>query len=214
MHNQSFWETCWQRGSAEEYSTYLAAYYQKQDPVVDLLKEHNTLHVCDAACGFGAYSLMLASNGFQVEGFDIAPTSVEITKQLLSKYGIDTEPYKVASVLDTGYDSGCFDAVTARSVLDHLTVADAKQALEELLRIVKNRGIVVVSFDTPDEEDFELPHDITEDGSLLYLEGKRRGMVFHHYSDDALDGWLRRYHVIFSYKNSREERFFAIQKDA
>lgn len=208
---QTFWESRWQGSTPDDYRAYLALYYQKQDPIIDLFRQYNIHHVCDAACGFGAYSLMLASSGFTVEGFDIAPTSVEVTKALLASYGIDASNFKIASVLDTGY-APRFDAVTARSVLDHMTVADAKAGLKELLRIVKPGGVVVVSFDSMDEEDWELPHTMTGDGSLLYTEGRRKGMVFHPYSDVDLLAWLSAYPVLLSETNDRGERFFAIQK--
>lgn len=209
--NQAFWETRWQQGSVEEYGAYLAKFYRKSDPMIDLLKQYPVRRVCDAACGFGAYSLMLASNGFQVEGFDIAPTSVAVTKALLGKYGIDASRFKVASVLDTGYTE-TFDAVTARSVLDHMCISDAEAALQELFRIVRDGGILVVSFDGLDEEDLEIPHTVTEDGSILYTAGRRCGMIFHCYAESELKDWLSVYPILLSYTNDRGERFFAIRK--
>lgn len=210
-YGQDFWETCWKQNTLEEYSKYLSKYYRRQNPVIDLLKRYNVHYVCDAACGYGAYSLMLASNGFQVEGFDISPTSVEVTKELLKQYNIDSCNYKVASVLNTGYEE-IFEAVVACSVLDHLYTEDAREALDELLRIVKKDGIVVVSFDGMDEDYVETPHEVTADGSFLYSEGKRNGMVFHYYSDEELKKWLNSYHVIDSFTNDEGERFYAIQK--
>lgn len=211
QYGQEFWEDRWKRSEKTDYSAYLQSYYQKQDPIIDLLKQNQVHYVCDAACGFGAYSLMLASNGFSVEGFDIAPTSVEITKSLLQKYSVDSSKYKVASVLEPGYDEQ-FDAVTAISVLDHMYISDARKALKELLGTVKPGGIVVVSFDSLDSEDLEIPYEITEDGSIRYTEGARDGMVFHFYSASELESWLSDYAIILSYTNNRNERFFAIQK--
>lgn len=210
--SQELWESRWKSSIGTNYTAYLECFNKKQDPIIELFKRYNVHHVCDAACGFGAYSLMLASNGFGVEGFDISPTSVEITKSLLQKYGIDTSKYKVASVLEPGYNEQ-FDAVTAISVLDHMCISEARKALEALLRIVKPSGIVVVSFDSLDNEDLELPHDIMEDGSLRYANGPRNGMVFHFYSTSELESWLSAYAIILSYTNDRGERFFALQKN-
>lgn len=210
-NNQEFWEECWQQGTVAEYETYLSGYYRLKSPVADLFQSHNVKTVCDAACGFGAYSLMLASYGFLVEGFDISPTSVEVTKELLQKYDIDTSKYKVASIVDTGYEKE-FDAVTAHSVLDHLSVADAKRALDELLRIAKPGGLVMISFDGIEEDDLELPHEVTADGSFLYKDGNRNGMLFHYYEEEELETWLAPYSIIWKQTNSRGERFFVIQK--
>lgn len=209
-YGQDFWEACWQRGAGTDYATHLIKYYRRQNPIVDLLKQHHAHQICDAGCGYGAWSLVLASNGFDVEGFDISQASVELTKKLLAKYGIDALKYRVSSVLDTGY-STIFDAVVACSVLDHLYVKDAKSALNELLRIVRPGGIVVVSFDELDEDDLNHPHTVTADGSILYTDAAWGGMVFHHYSDEALKAWLNPYHILLNYQNNRGERFFAIQ---
>ncbi|MDO5399836.1 MAG: class I SAM-dependent methyltransferase [Eubacteriales bacterium] len=211
QNTQDFWETCWQRDTDRDYGKYLKAFYQKQDPMIDLFKRHHVRHVCDAACGYGAYSLMLASNGFQVEGFDISQTSVELTKKLLGKYGIDTSNYKAASVLDTGY-AAIFDAVVAVSVLDHLYAADARAALTELLRIVKPGGLVVVSFDNLDEDDLKRQHILAADGSILYTDPSWGGMIFHPYADGELADWLSQYRIIHHYQNSRNERFYVIEK--
>lgn len=208
-NSQEFWEKRWQLGAGTDYEPYLQACCNKQDPIIDLFKHRGIRRVCDAGCGYGAWSLMLASAGFQVEGFDIAPTAVEVTKTMLAAYGIDASRYKAASVLDTGYTEP-FDAVTAVSVLDHMSVSDGKKALEELLRIVKPGGLLVVSFDALDEEDLELPHQLTGDGSILYTEGSRAGMVFHAYTDDELKAWLGP--AVLSYTNGRGERFFAIER--
>lgn len=209
--HQDFWEKCWQSSTDTNYSAYLKSYYKKQDPIIELFRNCNISHVCDAACGFGAYSLMLASNGFLVEGFDIAPTSVAVTKKLLQPYGIDTSGFRIASVLETGYDRS-FDAVTAISVLDHMSVSDARKALNELLRIVKPGGLLVVSFDSLDGDDLEIPHKKVEDGSILYTDGTKNGMIFHFYSDTELKTWFGVYNIIQSYTNSRGERFYVIQK--
>lgn len=210
-NSREFWEACWQRGADTDYTPHIHSYYKKQDPIIDLFRRYRIHHVCDAACGYGAYSLLLASNGFLVEGFDIAPTSVDVTKAMLEKYGIDASLFKTASVLETGYDE-TFDAVTAISVLDHMCVSDAQNALEELLRIVKPGGIVVISFDPLDEEDLEESHETTDDGSILYTGGHHHSMVFHCYSEPELKTWLDAYNVVLAYTNNRGERFFAIQK--
>lgn len=207
----TFWENCWKMDKAEDYAGYLKQYYQKQDPIIDFLKQHKVHSVCDAACGFGSYSLMLFSNGFEVQGFDIAPTSVAITQKLLQEYGVSSAKYKVADVLDTGYHE-TFDAVTARSVLDHMYVEQAKKGLAELFRIVKDGGFLVVSFDRMEEEDKGFPHEVTQDGSFLYTKGKRNGMVMHYYSQAELKNLLYSYHIVFSFENDDGERFFVIQK--
>ncbi len=180
-----FWETCWQNEDRESLFQYLASYRGLALPEFALFRQQGVKTVCDAACGFGAYTLALLSNGFAVKGFDISETAVEITAEGLKAFGYAPE-LKRASVLDTGYPDGAFDAALAYSVLDHMRFSDAQSAVEELFRIIRPGGLVMLSFDTAEAEDYAHPHEVLPDGSLRYTEGsKRAGMIFCPY-DDAL----------------------------
>ncbi|MDE7221552.1 MAG: class I SAM-dependent methyltransferase, partial [Oscillospiraceae bacterium] len=184
---KDFWEERWKAGGLEAFADNLAQYYQWKDEAVEIFRSHGIKTVCDAACGYGAYSLAFASNGFQVSSFDISSAAAKITRRSLEKYGITTD-VKAASILSTGYEDGAFDGVVASSVLDHMTAADAQRALSELYRITRPWGLILVSFDTPEESDREMDHEVLEDGSLRYADGtSRAGMIFHPYGEEEID---------------------------
>lgn len=125
----AYWDECWKEDEGDDLYEYLKGYYKLSSRELDLFKENSISRVCDAACGFGAYTLALASNGFDTYSFDISEKAVEITKNGLEKYGIDLNKIKIASILDTGYEDEFFDGVVAHAVIDHLMVSDAKAAL-------------------------------------------------------------------------------------
>ena len=59
-------------------------------------------------------------------------------------------------------------------------------ALAELYRITRNGGLVLVSFDTAEDSDFGMAHEVLPDGSLRYAEGTpRAGMIFHPTSSSS-----------------------------
>lgn len=207
MENKSdlFWEKCWKEENLEELYGYLKSYYKWSCKEMDIFKEHNVNVVCDAACGFGAYSLAFTSNGFIVHSFDISKTAVEITKAALNKYGINSSNVKVASILNTGYLDEMFDGVVGHAVLDHLIVSDAKKALDELFRITRKDGLIMVSFDNAEEDDFSLEHIILEDGSMQYTDCSREGMIFHPYEWEEIDRLLEGYNAIHKASNKREK---------
>jgi len=99
----------------------------------------------------------------------------------------------VADVRATGYDSGAFDAVVARDVIDHLPRKDGIAAIDELLRIVKPGGCVLLSLDKTDDEYETEPHMVSPDGDYLFTEGKWDGMVFHPYSPEEIEGLTQGY---------------------
>ena len=207
----TYWESRWSQTSAESLKEVLQPYSQGKDEIVDLLKAHGVRHICDAGCGFGAYSLLLASNGFDVEGFDLSESAVAVTKELLGNYKIDTSGYRAASVLQTGYEDEQFDAAVAYSVLDHMTVDDAKKGLKELSRIVRKDGLLVLAFDSLEEDDLELAHTVMPDGSLLYTQGKRTGMIFHPFTEQELSELLGNKEILYRRTNTKGERVLVVR---
>lgn len=154
---------------------------------------------------FGAYSLAFASNGFHVQSFDISETAVEITKKGLERYGIDATNVKVASILDTGYADESFDGVIAHAVLDHLMVDDTKKALQELFRITKPNGLILVSFDIAEDDDMNEAHITLKDGTMQYTCESRKGMLFHPYDWEKIDELLKNYNIVYKADKGKRE---------
>lgn len=207
-----YWERCWQEEEPTELFQYLDTYYKMTNKEIDIFKEHHVVKVCDAACGFGAYSLAFASNGFQVYSFDISDTAVEITKTGLKKYGLESDNVKAASILYTGYTDSFFDGVIAHAVIDHLTLKDANTALNELLRITKLNGLVLITFDIAEEEDYEEEHTTFEDGTMEYAEGSRKGMLFRPYDWDMIEDLLKGCNIIYRGEKAKREHIVILKK--
>ena len=198
--------------SPERLYIYLDDSYQSKDNIIDIFREYRVNTICDAACGYGAYSLAFASNGFQVESFDISPSAVRITQRSIKKYGI-TIDVKAANILSSGYADAAVDGVIASSVLDHMTIADAQRALSELCRITRPGGLILVSFDTPEASDLKMDHEVLEDGSLRYVDGtSRAGMIFHPYGKEEIDLLLAGKRVIYEHTNQKGEQIRILEK--
>lgn len=209
---EEFWERSWSNEDIEELKQYLVKYNKRENEVIDIFKNHKIKHVCDAACGFGAYSLMLSTNGFQISGFDISKKAVDISRKLLKNYGIDAEDYRVSSITDIDFKNEEFQGVTAHSVLVHLTVDNSIRALQELMRITVKEGLIFISFDGIEDDDLNLPHRILEDGSFLYTEGRRKGMIFKYYTNEDIDKLTDNLKIIYRKTMDNGERQLIIEK--
>lgn len=209
---QTYWESSWKEEDSSQLQVYLDGWKNYRGREIELLKEHQIESVCDAACGFGAYTIAFAANGFEVSGFDISPASVEITRQGLTRCEFDSVDIKVASILDTGYEDASFDAVNAHAVLDHLTVSDAKKAIDELFRIIRKGGLVLISFDGAEEEDFLEEHVEIEPGTMQYESGSREGMLFHPYEWEEIERLLDGYEIVETWTNQKEEKIVVLKK--
>ena len=174
---------------------------------IAFFKKSGVKKVCDAACGFGAYALALASNGFEVSAFDISQKAADIAKEGLKRFGYGLDA-KAADILKTGYEDGIFDGVCAVSVLDHMTKADAETALCELYRITRPGGLIMLAFDKPDGSDFEKEHEILPDGSVKY----KNGMIFHPYGKEEIAALTAGRDTVFTGENDRGEQTVILKK--
>jgi len=208
----SYWETLWKTEDAGELARYVRSHMKSSPAFLELFRQRCVSSVCDAACGFGAYSAMLSANGYRVSGFDIAGSSVELTKTMLKKAGLKFGEYQVCDICGIAFPGGAFDAVVAHAVIDHLTAERAKTALNELFRVVKNNGLVYLSFDPLEDDDLAQPHAILPDGSFLYSDGDRNGLLFHYYSNADVDRLLDGLKIVYRNETSWGEREFVLEK--
>lgn len=175
--SEDFWNLSWKAIDRERIAEYAKSISLAPDGIIKLLQQHNAKTVCDAGCGCGIYAAKLLRNGFTVAGFDISEDAVEIAQE-----SAPMAAFKAASICSTGYPSGIFDGVVCRDVLDHIGRQDARLAVQELCRILKPDGILIVTLDAPDDEYCRETHTVNADGDFVYTAGKWRGMVFHPYS--------------------------------
>lgn len=208
----SFWDRSWKNIDQSRIAEYIHAVDQQPDNLITYLLSQNVTSVCDAGCGCGLYTRKLAVCGFAVSGFDVSAHAVEIAQTLLGNWGAAAN-LKVASVLKTGYPDAQFDCVLSRDVLDHMTKADAISAMEELYRITRPGGILLVTLDCTDEEYETEPHTVNPDGDYSFISGKWEGMVFHPYLESEIPQLLPS-GAIYQIENNNGELTVILKKPA
>ncbi|MEN6596038.1 MAG: class I SAM-dependent methyltransferase [Clostridiaceae bacterium] len=207
----AYWEGVWQAEDAAQCAAYLRGHMRAHPAFLDVFRQYGVTNVCDAACGFGAYGAMLTANGFSVSLFDIANSSVELAKTLFRQEGLSAERWRVCDICQIAYPDESFDAIVAHAVIDHLSTERAHTALGELLRIAKPGGLVYLSFDPLEQDDLLEPHDVLADGSFVYTEGERNGLLFHFYTEKEIRHLLEFFKIVYTNQTARGEREYIIQ---
>ncbi|HRX58927.1 MAG TPA: class I SAM-dependent methyltransferase [Eubacteriales bacterium] len=208
----AYWESLWRTENPGECLRFIRGHARSRPAFLSIFERFGVRRVCDAACGFGAYSAMLLANGYDVSGFDIAESAVSLTKTLLSAIGMSPGEYKVCSICDIAFSDRAFGAVTAHAVIDHLPVAEAGRAIDELFRITADGGLVYLSFDPLEDDDLAAPHEILPDGSFLYSGAQRDGLLFHYYLEEELNALLAGRKIVYRNLTARKERELILQK--
>ena len=206
LNQRRYWDKEWRSQEIEEYQSYLGSHIRSHPWFLETFRENEIKYVCDAACGFGAYSAMLSANGFQVSGFDLSSAAVDLTKQLLNNNRLLFFNYVVSDICKIDFPNDSFDATVAHAVLDHLPMQSATVALAELIRITKPNGLLFLSFDQLEQDDLDEPHTILPDGSFLYTGEHRDGLLFRYCSATEIQGLLKPYLVLQWRCNRRGER--------
>lgn len=181
----SFWDSSWEQINSARINEYISGFDLESDAITEYLHSHSVKTVCDAGCGCGIYALKLASNGFEVSGFDVSAHAVQIAQTLLDNASVRAN-LKTASILSTGYADKYFDAVISRDVIDHMRKEDGIAAVQELYRVTRPGGIIMITLDHSDCEYETEPHTVNADGDYLFTCGKWDGMVFHPYTEQEI----------------------------
>ncbi len=64
-----YWEKCWDSEDESELNGYFSGWNGTKSEEIDIFINRGIKKVCDAECGFGARTIALLSNGFDVEAF-------------------------------------------------------------------------------------------------------------------------------------------------
>ena len=92
----------------------------------------------DFGCGPGVYSVLFAKLGFQVSGFDISPSNIEIAEALAERYDLHERTHFAAGVgEELKYPDATFDVIVGVDILHHVDIA---RSIKECLRVLKPGG--------------------------------------------------------------------------
>jgi 2-polyprenyl-3-methyl-5-hydroxy-6-metoxy-1,4-benzoquinol methylase len=98
--------------------------------------------ILDAGCGPGTYGLMLAQQGNEVTGVEIAPGGVIIANERAKQKGV-TFKAQVGDLEKLPFPDNTFDVCYCGWVLHHFP--DISVAISELVRVLKPGGIIAMA---------------------------------------------------------------------
>ena len=138
--------TASERSVVSGYTEWAPTYNGGANPI--LIAEQAAVHAIvepypvgaalDAACGTGRHAAYLASLGYDVVGIDATPAMLEIARTTVA-----SARFEVGRLESIPLDSASVDLAVCALALTHLP--DPAPAIEELARVVRPGGHVVVS---------------------------------------------------------------------
>jgi SAM-dependent methyltransferase len=140
--------------------------------LLDYLNPQPNERILDLASGDGTLALKIAEAGSTVCGLDMAEDSVRISSTFSKDIGIAAD-FAIGNAEYLPFLGGCVDKVVCSSSLEHFT--DAAKALNEVHRVLKKGGSIVLTADSLSS--FDTSHKAIH---------KRRFNVNTYYSKETL----------------------------
>jgi ubiquinone/menaquinone biosynthesis C-methylase UbiE len=111
--------------------------------LVRLLKKNG--EILDLACGYGRFSIELASLGYKVHGLDITPVFVEKAQEEARKRNLDID-FRIGDMTDIPYGEQFFDSVICMwNAFSELSAEEEqRKALLEMYRVLKDGGMAII----------------------------------------------------------------------
>ena len=110
---------------------------------VSLPKESKILEI---GCGAGHTTVDVAKRGYKIEAMDIVPAMIELTQKHLEESGLSSSAsVSIGDAHSLRFSDHSFDCILAMGVIPWLY--DAKKALQEIVRVLKPNGYVIINTD-------------------------------------------------------------------
>lgn len=118
------------------------------EPMIRFLAEHflslarnkrKNVRILEVGCGSGANLWVIAREGFDTYGIDIAPTGIKLCRQMLQSYGVSAK-IKVGNMKKLDFKNNYFDAIVDVMSLEHTDLLGHKKAFAEIFRCLKKGG--------------------------------------------------------------------------
>jgi len=151
--------------------------------IPEILQAAKAKRVLDLGCGSGWLSVYLARQGFEVVGIDVSAQAIALAETWALQEDLKIA-FSVGDIANLPYEAKSFDAVVANSIFEHFPLAQAQAMTAKVHEILSDSGVFIGCFDEVGGGPGE--YWSLEDGTHVYTDKARKGMLLRRYSPDEL----------------------------
>lgn len=177
-------------------------------------KEHGSSGVkfLDLGCGNGRHAWLAAKEGFTVYGIDLSEQAIGLAKEWMARDGLSYADLRHGNIADTlPYADNFFDVVVSYGVLDHMVIAEARAALEEVARVLKPGGMLLLKLESNASFTFDVLRQFAKNEVMLE-KPVEKGIVQHFFDRDEVAALVRGFTPVRAYRED-VRRFDDLEKN-
>jgi SAM-dependent methyltransferase len=162
------WDTIWKwMWCCREvwWGPYLLDQEAAMRDVIALLQRHRVRSVLDAGCGLGAKTIVLAENGFEVEGADMSGVATTYAPRLAAEKGLSIRFMRAANAELGRACSRTYDCVFSDAFDELPSVEILAASARGIHSVLNHGGILVFSCPRPDVSQADLQRMIDDEWS-------------------------------------------------
>jgi len=112
-----------------------------REHVVELAALEGDECLLDAGCGTGLTALRIAARypACTMHGIDLSPKMIAVAQRDAEKQGLAAD-FRVGSITELPYPEGYFDVAITNIMYHHLDLAEKRQAVAEIARVLRPGG--------------------------------------------------------------------------
>ncbi len=165
------------------------ARYIKRRVGIDLYEiKKDAKKVLDVGCGNGRHVVFFAEQAFNVSGIDISKEAIDVANAWLNKKGL-TADLRAGVAENLPFKNEEFDVVISDGVLDHIPMKNAKEAVNEMKRVLKQEGYLFLKLRAT--TDSECGRGVKcEKNTYILQEGYEKGIIQHFFDKEEISELL------------------------
>lgn len=145
--------------------------------LVPLLRKRKLKRILDLGCGAGRHVLYLCKKGFFVVGSDLSPTALALTQKWLKREKISRYCLVKHEMTKIPFPNEHFDTVISTNTIHHNELKKIKKTVSEIKRVLKVRGLVLVTLSSKKDYKFRI-------GKKLETDTYQSEGVIHHFFNE------------------------------
>ena len=145
--------------------------------------------VLDLGCGQGRHSIFCAEIGFESHGIDYVERAIREANENAENKKLKNLNFRVGDILNLNYPADYFDIIIDSSVLDHVKYTFWKKYKENLIKVLKIGGFLILSEFSADDPRIHEKISIYKHGKKPYPESlyyKSKDHYDHYFHESEI----------------------------